>query len=73
MKKAGSRPRNDIRVLPLTPFPDGDDVLEGRSGSCSTEYVRGREALRPGVSSKVDIANCNQSVILQLSLFKEDE
>ncbi len=34
--------------------------------SCSTKYVRGREALRPELCSLAGIANCNSSFILQL-------
>jgi len=55
---------------PVKPAPV-DELLEGarqgvtRSGSCSTKYVRGREARRPGVVSKGVIANCNHSFILQ--------
>ena len=41
------------------------DMVVPRSGSCSTEYVRGREALRPELSSVSLIANRNSSFILQ--------
>jgi len=34
--------------------------------SCSTKYVRGREASEAGVRSLAFIANCNQSCLLQL-------
>ena len=37
-------------------------------GNCSTQYVRGREAGEAGVRSLAVIANCNQSVILQLEV-----
>ncbi len=40
----------------------------GRCGSCSTEYVRGREAVRLGVHWVAGIANCNLSVILLLGM-----
>ena len=35
-----------------------DRRQEGWYGSCSTEYVRGREARRPGVVPIIDRAEC---------------
>jgi len=37
-----------------------------RSGSCSTKYVRGREAGEVVVIRKRVVANCNESLILRL-------
>ncbi len=46
------------------------DRAVGWSGSCSTEYVRGREAVMPQLCVFCGIANCNQNCILPLGEVK---
>ncbi len=38
---------------------------DGRPGSCSVRYVRGREAVMPQLFPSIDLAECEDLCILQ--------
>jgi len=62
MNRATGKPSGWVQLE--LPFPEGQGGTGGH-GSCSTKYVRGREALRPELCGLAFIANRNVSFILR--------
>ena len=63
----GVRPHRGDQQLKLEGFGDCPTTRAAMwSASCSTEYARDARPMRPELAHRVDIAVCNESLIMQL-------